>query len=152
MPQWGFADDAIALISTSDYEKHVFPYHKRLVEEFSDGSPISIHLCGNATRHFKFLRDNLNVQSFDTGFPVDHGKLRQELGPDVQIQGGPTIMLLREGSPDEVRNEIRRICGSGVMTGGRFILQEANNLAPCTPVENVEAMYAAGKEFARYER
>ncbi len=151
MPQWGFADDAIALISTSDYEKHVFPYHKRLIEEFSDGGPVSIHLCGNATRHFRFLRDNLNVQSFDTGFPVDHGKLRQELGPDVQIQGGPTVMLLREGSPAEIRNEIRRICESGVMSGGRFILKEANNLAPRTPIENVEALYEAGKEFGRYE-
>jgi len=37
------------------------------------------------------------------------------------------------------------------MEGGRFILREANNLAPCTPVENVVAFYQAGKEFGRYE-
>lgn len=149
---WGFADDAIAMLSTADYEEFVFPYHRRFVEEFNDGGPISIHLCGNATRHFKFLKENLNVQSFDTGFPVEHGKLRKELGPDVQILGGPTIMLLKDGKPEEIRKEVRRICESGVKEGGRFVLREANNLAPCTPVENIEAMYAAGKEFGGFSR
>ncbi|MBU0714306.1 MAG: hypothetical protein KJ964_02985 [Verrucomicrobia bacterium] len=148
---WGFADDAIAMISTRDYEQFVFPYHKRMFDEFSDGSPVSIHLCGDATRHFKFLRDHLNVQSFDTGFPVDFGKMRQELGPNVQINGGPTIMLLKDGKPEQIRKEVMRICASGIMEGGRFVLREANNLAPCTPIENIEAMYAAGKEFGRYK-
>lgn len=37
------------------------------------------------------------------------------------------------------------------MEGGRFVLREGNNLAPCTPVENVEAMYGAGKIFGLYE-
>ncbi|MCG2661822.1 MAG: hypothetical protein L6437_16445 [Kiritimatiellae bacterium] len=120
------------------------------MEEFSDGSPVSIHLCGDATRHFKFLRDRLNVQAFDTGFPVDFAWLRQELGPDVQVNGGPTIMLLKDGKPEQIRKEVKRICASGIMEGGRFVLREANNMAPCTPIENVEAMYAAGKEFGRY--
>ena len=146
----GFADDAIAMISTRDYEQFVFPYHKRLVEEFSDGSPVSIHLCGDATRHFKILRDRLNVQTFDTGFPVDFAWLRKELGPDVQINGGPTIMLVKDGKPEQIRKEVKRICASGIMEGGRFILREANNMAPCTPLVNIEAMYAAGKEFGRY--
>ena len=151
LPNYSFADDAIALISTEQYKEFVFPYHQRLVEEFSDGGPISIHLCGNATHHFKFLKENLKVYSFDTGFPVDFGKIRQELGPDVQISGGPTIMILKDGSPDAIRTEVKRICQSGIMEGGRFILREGNNLAPCTPIENVEAMYEAGKEFGRYE-
>jgi len=147
---WFFADDAIAMISTKDYEQFVFPYHKRLVEEFSDGSSVSIHLCGDATRHFKFLRDRLNVQVFDTGFPVDFAWLRKELGPDVQINGGPTIMLLKDGKPEQIRQEVKRICKSGIMEGGRFVLREANNLAPCTPVENIAAMYEAGQKYGRY--
>ena len=146
---WGFADDAIAMISVEHYREFVFPYHQRLVAELSTG-PISMHLCGNATRHFPFLRDHLNVQSFDTGFPVDFAWLRKTLGPDVQIQGGPTIMLLKDGTPDAIRAEVRRICESGIMAGGRFILREANNLAPNTPVENVAAMYEAGKAYGRY--
>ncbi len=150
-PDFGFADDAIALISTKQYEEFVLPYHRRILEEFSDGGHTGIHLCGDATRHFKFLRDTLNVYAFDTGFPVDFGWLRRELGPDVQINGGPTIMLLKNGTPGEIRQEVKRICESGIMQGGRFVLREANNLAPCTSIENIEAMYTAAKEFGRYK-
>ncbi|HOL66375.1 MAG TPA: uroporphyrinogen decarboxylase family protein [bacterium] len=151
MPHFGFADDAVALLSLSQYREFVFPYHKRLVEEFSDGGPVSIHLCGNASHLFPFLKEQLRVMAFDTGFPIDFGSLRKKLGPEVQISGGPTIMLLKDGSPEEVRKEVKRICQSGIMEGGRFILREANNLAPGTPVENVVAMYRAGKEFGRYQ-
>ena len=146
------ADDAIAMLSVRQYEEFVFPYHLRLVNEFSDGKSRvnSTHLCGNATHLFKFLRDNLRIHSFDTGFPVDFGWVRRELGPEVTIQGGVTIMLLQSGPPEAIRQEVRRICASGIMEGGRFILREANNLAPCTPVEHVAAFYHAGKEFGRY--
>ena len=146
-PGWGFADDAVAMLSCRDYERFVLPYHRRLVEEFSDGGRISIHLCGDATHLFPLLKERLNVWSFDTGFPVDHGALRRALGPEVEIRGGPTVMLLQSGTPAQIQDEVRRICGSGIMEGGRFILREANNLAPRTPVENILAMYEAGKRF-----
>jgi len=149
-PHYFFADDSIAILSTSHYKDFVFPYHKRIVGEFSDGGKIRIHLCGDATHHFKFLKENLNVYSFDTGFPVDFGKLRKELGPEVEIYGGPNIILLKNGTPEEIEKEVERICKSGIMEGKKFVLREGNNLAPFTPIENVEAMYEAGKKFGRY--
>jgi len=147
---FSYADDAIAMLSCEQFKEFVFPYQKRLFEEFHDGSGCSIHLCGDATHHFKFLADEFNVKSFDTGFPVDHGKLRCKLGPDIQINGGPTIMLLKDGTAQEITEETRRICESGVMDGRRFILIAANNLAPCTSIENLKAFYDAGKQYGRY--
>lgn len=145
-----FADDAVVLLSVEQYKEFVLPYHKRLAEEFSDGSRASVHMCGDAARFFKILRDELNVYSFDTGFPVDHGWIRRELGPEVQILGGPPVMLVKDGPPGAIRESVRRICASGVMEGGKFILIAANNLAPLTPVEHVVTLYEAGKEFGRY--
>jgi hypothetical protein len=147
---YAFADDDVALVSVKQYEEFVLPYHQRFIEEFGDGGPISIHLCGDATHLFKFLHDRLNVVGFDTGFPVDHGALRRELGPDVAINGGPTVMLLQAGPPRAIREEVRRICESGVMEGGKFVLIAANNMAPCTPLEHVAAFYEAAKEYGRY--
>jgi len=152
MPNWSFADDSIAILSVASYKECILPYHKRLVEEFSDGGHIKIHLCGDATHLFKFLKEELNVYSFDTGFPVDFGKLREELGPEVEIYGGPNIMLLKDEPVDTIRSEVKRICKSGIMNGGRFVLREGNNLAPCTPIEHIGALYEAGKEFGYYER
>lgn len=143
MKNFGLADDSIALLSVAQYREHILPYHRRLVAEFSDGGPTAIHLCGDATRHFPLIRDELNVRSFDTGFPVDFGALRAALGPEVQILGGPSIMELKEGPADAVRRRVAEICSSGIMEGGRFVLREGNNLAPRTPVEHVEAMYDA---------
>jgi len=148
--QWGFADDSIQLLSTATYKELVLPFHRCLVDELTGGGPISIHLCGDSTRHFKLLRDELNIQAFDTGFPVDFAWLRQELGPDVQIQGGPSVPFLQSATPDEVREEVRRILSTGIMEGGRFVLREGNNMAPEVPLENIRALYAAGKEFGRY--
>ncbi|MCF6176994.1 MAG: hypothetical protein L3J71_14640 [Victivallaceae bacterium] len=147
---FNYADDSIALISPEQFKEFVLPYQKRLFDEFYDGRGCSIHLCGDATHHFKFLADEFNVRSFDTGFPVDHGKLRQELGPDIQINGGPTIMLVKDGTPEQIGAEVKRICESGVLEGKRFILIAANNLAPCTPVENLKALYEAGKKYGRF--
>lgn len=151
VPHWGFADDSVAMLSVAQYKEFVLPYHKHLVDEFSDGTPISIHLCGDATHLFPFLKEHLNVHAFDTGFPVDFGDIRERLGDEVQISGGPSIMILQHDSPDDVRNEVKRILHSGIMKGGRFVLREANNLAPRTRVENLVAMYQAAKEFGRYE-
>ena len=149
-PNFYFADDAIVLLSLDQYKEFVLPYHERLVHAFSDGGPTRVHLCGDATRFFRFLRDRLNVQSFDTGFPVAHGWLRKELGPDVEICGGPTIMTVKEGPVTAIREQVRAICASGIMEGGRFIMIAANNMAPGTPVEHVVALYEAAKHFGRY--
>lgn len=144
-PTDGFwlADDSIALISTAMYIEHVLPWHKRIYDELGTEKDRGMHLCGNATRHFPTIVRELHVQAFDTGFPVDFACLRKQLGPDVLIQGGPHVELVRSGTPEKVYAESRRILASGVRAGGRFVLREANNLAPGTPLENTEAMRQA---------
>lgn len=148
---YGFADDSIALISTRAYREHILPLHRRLFETFGTRVGRTIHLCGDATRHFPIIRDELGVVSFDTGYPVDFGALRTALGPDILIHGGPRAPFLVEASPEAVCEETHRILQSGVMEGGRFILREGNNLSPGTPVANIQAMYDAVHEYGRYD-
>lgn len=145
-----FADDAIALLSQNQYKEFVYPYHKRFFDEFSTGASATMHLCGDATRHFRFLRDVFNVKTFETGFPVDFAWLREELGEDVTIYGGPTVMLIKDGNAESIDAEVKRICRSGIMRGGKFVMIAANNLAPMTPVENIMAMYEAVKSWGKY--
>ena len=146
---FGFADDSIALISTAMYREHILPYHRRICEALATPAPRGIHLCGDSTRHFVTLRDELNIQTFDTGFPVDFALVRRALGPGARLQGGPHVEFLMRATPAEVREEVRRILQSGVLEGGRFVLREGNNLAPGTPLANTEALYHAGREFGR---
>ena len=147
---FGLADDSVQLISLGQYKEFVLPCHKRLIQALAGKGPHSIHLCGDASRHFKTIRDELNVYSFDTGFPIDLGEMRRELGPEVRLNGGPHIELLRQGPPEAIRREVVRILRSGVMQGGKFVLREANNLAPRTPLEHLQVMYDTAKEYGRY--
>jgi uroporphyrinogen-III decarboxylase len=146
----GYADDSILLLSEAAYREFVLPYHKRYFAEFGADGPNSIHLCGDATRHFKTIRDELKVNAFDTGFPVDFAWLREELGPDVTINGGPHVEVLRRGPAEMIDAEAKRILQSGVTEGGKFIFREGNNLAPHTPPEHVAAMYEACKRYGGY--
>jgi len=145
----GFADDCIELLSTDTYRELVLPYHKRYLSELFGEGPHSVHLCGNVERHMPIIRDELNVRTWDAGFPLDYGAIRKALGPDFQIQTGPRVSTLLNGSVDDVDAECKRILESGIMEGGRFILHEANNLSPRTPVENVAAMYEAAARYGR---
>jgi uroporphyrinogen-III decarboxylase len=146
-----FADDSIQLISTQMYRDVVLPFHRSWYANWSAKGPHSIHLCGDATRHYRTLRDELNVYSFDTGFPVDHGRLRAELGGDVEILGGPEVALLVSGTPQQVYERAKSILTSGIKEGGRFILREGNNLPPAVPEANLSAMYRAGLDFGTYQ-
>ena len=144
-----FNDDSIAMISTDSYRQHVMQYHRRMFDALATDAPRGTHLCGDSTRHFRTLFDELNVQTFDTGFPVNFGAIRKTLGPAARIQGGPHVDLVLRGSPGDVYAESRRILQSGILEGGLFVLREGNNLAPYTPLENTEAMFRAGREFGR---
>ncbi|MHB0877374.1 MAG: uroporphyrinogen decarboxylase family protein [Anaerolineae bacterium] len=148
--QLGFADDSIELLSNNTYRRLVLPYHKQFFDEFSLGGPNSIHLCGRASHHFKTLRDELNIQAFDTGFPTDLAWCRRELGPDVQLRGNIHPELLRQGPLPALKDAVVSLLQSGVMEGGRFVLCEGNNVAPHTPVENMRHMYEVGREYGRY--
>jgi hypothetical protein len=148
---WGFADDSVQMISRQMYREMILPFHRRLVEELAEGGDLFVHLCGDSTRHFTTLRDELGVKTFDTGFPVNFGELRKDLGPDVQIQGGPDIAFLLRATPTEVGAKVREVLASGVTDGGRFVLREGNNLPPHVTQDNMWAMYDAAKEYGRYK-
>lgn len=146
-----FADDSISLLSCNDYIEFVLPYHKKLVAALSNNSAYNcIHLCGDATRHFKTIKEELNVKWFDTGFPVEHGKIVKQLGKDVIIQGGPHAELLRSGKTPEIEMEVKRIIDDVKEHTRRFILREGNNMAPNTPIENIAAMYDSCKKYGVY--
>jgi uroporphyrinogen decarboxylase len=148
---FGLADDLIQLLSEDNFIEFVLPYHRRIYEELVPAGEVRyMHLCGDHARFFPILHEQLGVTDFDTGFPLDFGAVRAALGPDVLIKGGPSITLLLGGTPAEIEAEVQRVLASGVTQGGRFILREANDVAPCTPLPNAWAMYAAGRRYGVY--
>jgi uroporphyrinogen-III decarboxylase len=150
-PKGGYlADDAIQFLSVKSYREHVLPYHRQILDALWGEGPHFMHLCGNVQRHFPTLVRELNVKAFDTGFPIRFETLRDEVGEDVEIQGGVQAADLVACSAQEITRKSIEILTSGIRRGGRFIFKEANNLPPRVPIQNLEAMYTAVKEFARF--
>ena len=151
-PSFGLADDSIQLLSCDDYERFILPFHKKLIKELTDGSgKNSIHLCGDATHHFKKIQDELNVYSFDTGFPINFTKTLGALSPETQMNGCVHVDTLLRGTPDEIEQAVKNICGEVKPLSKKFIIREANNLSPGTPLENISAMYDAVKKYGRFD-
>ncbi len=153
---WGdLADDAIAMVSTEMLVEQVLPAHELWFSRMTTTTPADrrrgFHCCGDGTRHFKTMADRLGIGYFDTGFPVDHGALRRELGPDCAISGGPHIGLFTGGTPEQLFQETKQILTSGIKEGRKFSLREGNNLPPCVPLENLRATYQACIEYGGYE-
>ncbi len=97
LPQSGYlADDAIQFLSGKVYQEKVLPYHRRLLSELFGPGPHSMHLCGNVQRHFPTIVRELNVKSFDTGYPICWETLRDEVGDDVEIYGGVPVADLAQ--------------------------------------------------------
>jgi uroporphyrinogen-III decarboxylase len=146
-PQKGsLADDAIQFLSVPMYKEKILPYHRQFLEALYGVGPHSMHLCGNVQRHLPTLVNELNIKSFETGYPIDFSRLRDEVGEDVEIQGGIPVAGLIEDSPAEVYHKAEMILRSNIRRGGKFIMREANNLPPCVPLENLQAMYSATRQ------
>ncbi len=144
IPDWIAADDSVEMLSVEQYREFVLPRHRRLYDSFSPGVPRGIHLCGNAQRLFPILKDELNVTTFDTGFPLDFARFRKEMGKDVLLSGGPRAPLFVGEDPEPLLQETERILNSGVLEGGRFLLQEGNNLPPRASLGHCEVFYQHG--------
>jgi len=149
-PGWGFADDSIQLLSQALYREFVLPCHHRLLTEFSQGGPNSIHLCGDVQRFLPLLQRELNIQTFDLGFPVDLGRVRRDLGPEAMLRGNLHPQILRDGPVDLIREQTAAILRGGVMEGRRYVFCEGNNVAPQTPLEHFAAAYETAKAVGAY--
>jgi hypothetical protein len=149
---YGFADDAIVMLSPDMYCDFVLPCHRRIFEALCEpGADRSMHLCGDAQRFFPIIQKELGVMQFDTGFPIDFAALYDELSPETRIYGGVMTGMLLSGTTEQIDAEVRRILSSGVMQKSRrFVLREANSLAPRTPFENVNQMYRTCLEVGFY--
>ncbi len=146
------ADDSIQLLSQAQYREFVLPLHRQYYDTFATEKDRAIHLCGDAQRHFGVIRDELGVSAFDTGFPIDFAAFRRDLGPDTLICGGPKISYFLTDDPAPVLAETERILRSGVLEGGRFILQEGNNLPPGARLPVCQAFYEAGQRLGKLRR
>lgn len=143
-------------MSPETYRELFLPRHKRLyhyAKELADAA-IFMHCCGGIYELIPSLIeagvDILNpVQTSAAG--MDPATLKLEFGRDLTFWGGgsDTQYLLPSGTPEQVRDDVRRRLEI-FMPGGGYVWNQVHNVLADVPAENVVAMLDAAYEFGRY--
>ena len=145
------------MVSADFYREHIYPYEKSYVDALAaEGSKVLFHNCGQCSSLLGVYREMLDGQALESlstaptgGDVADLTRAREILGDNVVMVGNfDQIQLLRNGSPGEVRDQVRKIFDE---TAGddRFIFSTSDSIIPGTPKENIEALAAAALECSR---
>jgi len=131
------------------------PYQEGIVETIRTHTKAKIlyHTCGCV---YPYVADFIDI-GIDALNPVqvrarnmEPERLKREFGARIAFWGGiDTQHLLPYGTPEQVRDEVRRLFRFHG-AGGGWVLAAVHNIQPDVPPENVLAMFEAGRE-CRYE-
>jgi uroporphyrinogen decarboxylase len=144
------------LMSPATFRKLIKPRARELYAYIRRLADVKIwfHSCGAVREIIPDLIDIsvdvLNpVQVSATG--MDTAELKREFGRELSFWGGgvDTQRVLGEGTPDEVRAEVRRRVGD-LAPGGGFVFATVHNTQANVPPENFAAMWEALREYGGY--
>ena len=144
------------IISPGAYRRLVKPKDKRIIEMVKSrtNAKFFYHCCGAAG---DFIPDFIEI-GVDILNPVqvsalgmDTAKLKKEFGSDISFWGGgcDSQHVLPYGTPDEVREEVKRRINDLAEDGG-FIFSVVHNIQDEVPPENIMAMFETFEEFRNY--
>jgi uroporphyrinogen decarboxylase len=145
-------------ISPQTFRRYMKRRWKRLfdfVREKASGKIyIYFHSCGAIRRLIPDFIE-LGVQILNpvqvSAEGMDTCELKAEFGADLTFWGGgvDTQHVLPSGTPQEVREEVRRRIAD-LASGGGFVFTPVHNIQADVPPENLIAMWEALEEFGRY--
>lgn len=154
----GFGDDlgmqSGPQISPHMYREFFKPRHQAMWRRAKQLANVKVmlHCCGGVRELLPDLIDAgleiINpVQISCTG--MNAGEIKAEFGKDIVFWGGgcDTQTILPEGSPDEVRQHVKRQIAALSPNGG-FVFQQVHNALANVPPANIVAMYEAVQDFA----
>ena len=124
------------------WRKFIKPQVKRMFERSkSHGKWVSIHSCGDIREILGDLID-VGLDMFNPFQPevMDVEKVKREFGKHLTFHGGiSTQRTLPYGTPDDVRDEVRRRIETIGKDGG-YICAPAHGIPGDVPVENMVAL------------
>lgn len=146
---FSWTDDLAVSLSADTYRELVLAEEQRLRFHF-DGW-LSLHMCGRSDHLLEIFRDDLKINELQGfGWQVNLDRIAEALAGRVVLLGNVSPMLIHTGTPDEVRQAVRRIIEKLGHHRG-LIIQDGNNIPPGSPLENINAMMEAAELYGRYD-
>jgi len=137
------------VISREQYETFSHPYIKRLITGLKElGTIVVFHTCGKWNDRIDLvIAEGADIYFTDD---VDMNEAKQLMGSRGAVMGNVNVVqtMLQSGRNVVFQEACR--CIESNAAGGRFILSGNCFLPRDVPVENVQALFEAGRRFGQY--
>ena len=142
---WGYQDGV--LIGAQRWREIFKPRYARIFERVhAAGKYVLHHSCGSIA---EILPDAIEIglDVYESVQPEAKDnrpyELKRKFGDDITFWGGlGSQSTIPFGRPDEIKNEVKRLC-TEMGRGGGYILAPAKPIQPETPVNNIVAVLKA---------
>lgn len=136
-----------SLISPDTYAEFDLPSLTKMVSRFKEVCPyLLLHICGETTKRLEPLKKSgISCFSIDS---IDLANALNVADKKYAVMGNLNpVKVLEQMTAKEVYEHSLALCKIGGLNGG-FILGPGCDLAPDTPLENVQAMVKAAHDFS----
>lgn len=146
---WSITDDNSALFSPTMYREYCFPVLERVLEEMAPGDAPRHQHSDSAMGHLLDQQYELGIRIVNYGADVDAALIREKM-PEAYIRGHTPPFLLRNGSPEEIRQRVISDFRKAGATGGLGVTT-AGSLAAGTGVGRMRWYMEVVQEECRYD-
>ena len=148
-PGWWITDDNSALFSPAAYREYCFPVLKQVMDALAPGDARRYQHSDSAMGHLLDQQYELGIRVVNYGPEVDVGLIRTKM-PDAYIHGHVPPFLLRNGSPEEIRQRVVEDFDKAG-AGGGLLVTTAGSLAGGTGVGRMRWLMKVVQEECRYD-
>jgi len=147
-PGWWITDDNCTLFNKKLYHEYCFPVLQRVLEVMAPGDARRYQHSDSAMGHLLDMQYELGIRVVNYGPTVDAALIREKM-PDAYICGQLPPMVLRNGSPEEIRQHVISDFQKAGATGGLEIAT-AGSLAAGTGIGRMRWLMQVVQEACRY--
>jgi len=144
-------DDGTAQLSYEQVKEFSLEPFKKLADFIhSRNCEVQAHNCGKADHLLGFWADDIGIDRYyGFSYLTDKAKIKEMMGGKIKLFGGIDTSLLKDGKPEEVFSYSKDTLSIFKDVPG-YIMMDGHNIAPGTPVENINAMTDACRKFGSH--
>jgi len=143
------------MMRAETFDEMIKPYYTRVGSELRQlGIHFWLHSCGNNTDLLPALIE-AGVQMFHPvqKHTMDEAAIAREYGERLGFWSGFDVQhMLREGTPDQVRAEVRHLIDTFDRPEGGMVMAAGNGIVAGTPFENIDAFLDESLRYGEIHR
>jgi uroporphyrinogen-III decarboxylase len=133
-------------ISNNTYEEFLLGYDNEIADAFQSVG-LGVHHCGSVNEVLSGYAKLHHLKFVEIGFGSDVKRCREMLGPQVAVNARISPVLMKNGTPEEVAAEVRKLIDEGHPLHNFSI--DTVGLTYGTPDENVKTARRTAAEYGK---